>query len=112
MDFFYKAAGAVLAPFRYAQREIESTKENIKEDARELASNAIKILLISLSLLFFLVFGSISAATAINASFESAWLGFAGVAGFYLVLAIGVYIWRQVSRQKKDAGGVRATLSH
>ena len=101
MDFFYKAAGAVIAPFRYAQREIENTKENLKEDAREAASNVLKIFLISLCVLFFLVFGSISAASAINASSESAWLGFASVAGFYLVLAIGVYIWRQVSRQRK-----------
>jgi hypothetical protein len=102
MDFFYKAAGAVLAPFRYAQREIENTKENIKEDAREAASNVLKIFIMSLCVLFFLVFGSLSAATAINASSESAWLGFASVAGFYLVLAIGVYIWRQISRQKKQ----------
>jgi hypothetical protein len=102
MDFFYKAAGAVLAPFRYAQREIENTKENLKEDAKEAAANALKIFVLFLCGMFFLVFGSISAATAINASMDSAWLGYASVAGFYLVLAIGTYIWRVVSRHKKE----------
>ena len=37
MDFFYKTAGAILAPFRYAQREIENAKETLKEDARDAA---------------------------------------------------------------------------
>ena len=109
MDFFYKAAGAVLAPFRYAQREIESAKENLKDDAKEAAANVLKIFVMSLCALFFLVFGSISAATAINASTESAWLGFASVAGFYLLLAIGVYIWKQTTRRKKEEENLRSS---
>ena len=39
MEFFYKVAGAIWAPFRYAQREIENAKEDLKEDAREAAAD-------------------------------------------------------------------------
>lgn len=103
MDFFYKAVGAVLAPFRYAQRELENAKENLKDDAREAVSNVLKIILIMVCSLFFLTFCSISAATAINSSSESAWLGYVSVAGFYLVMAVGVWIWRQLTRKQKEA---------
>ena len=102
MDFFYRAAGTIWAPFRYAQREIENAKQDLKEDAKDAASNVLKMLIVSLSILFFLIFGSITAATAINSSSKSAWLGFASVAGFYLALAIGVYVWKQASKQKKN----------
>jgi hypothetical protein len=100
-DFFYKAAGAILAPFRYAQKSIENAKENLKEDAREAASDFLKILVISFCALFFLIFGSITAAMAINASADSPWLGYACVAGFYLLLASGVYLWKQASKKKR-----------
>ena len=100
-NVFYKAAGAILAPFRYAQREIEDAKENLKEDAKEAASNVLKIFIISISAFLFLVFGSITAASAINSSSDSAWIGFASVAGFYLLIAIGVYIWKQASKQQR-----------
>jgi arginine exporter protein ArgO len=101
MNFFYKAAGAILAPFRYAQREIEDAKENLKEDAKEAASNVLKIFIIAFASFLFLVFGSITAANAINSSLDSTWLGFAIVAGFYLLVAIGVYVWKQVSNQQQ-----------
>jgi NhaP-type Na+/H+ or K+/H+ antiporter len=101
MDFFYKAAGAVLAPFRYAQREIDDAKENLKEDAQEALSTVLKITVMVLCALFFLLFGSITAATAINDAMNSAWSGFAIVGGVYLVLAVGVYVWKQASDKKK-----------
>jgi hypothetical protein len=101
MGFFYRAAGAIWAPFRYAQREIENAKEDLKEDAREAAADVLKLLIICLCAIFFLIFGSITAASAINSSSDSAWLGFATVACFYLVVAIGVYVWKQASKQKK-----------
>ena len=43
MENFYKIVGAVLAPFRYVQREIENAKENLKEEAHDAAANALKI---------------------------------------------------------------------
>jgi cytochrome bd-type quinol oxidase subunit 2 len=101
-DLFYKAAGAILAPFRIAQRAIENTKQNLKEDAREALSDILKILIISFCALFFLIFGSITAATAINASSDSPWLGYASVAGFYLLLAIGMYVWKQAQKEKRQ----------
>jgi len=101
MDFFYKIAGAILAPFRYAQREIENAKENLKEEAHEIASDALKIVAIVLCALFVLLFGSLTAAAAINSSLNSAWLGFAIVTGFYLTLTIGILAWRAATNKKK-----------
>jgi len=103
MDFFYKIVGAVLSPFRYAQREIENAKENLKEDAKEAASNALKIAAMVFCALFFLLFASITAAAAINSSSDSPWLGFAIVAGFYLALTIGIYVWKHATNKKKHA---------
>jgi cytochrome bd-type quinol oxidase subunit 2 len=91
-----------LAPFRIAQRAIENTKENIKEEAREAASDILKILIISLCTLFFLIFGSITIASAINTSSNSAWVGYASVTGFYLILAVGVYVWKQTRKERKQ----------
>ena len=55
MENFYKIVGAVLAPFRYAQREIENVKEHVKEEAHEAAANALKIVAMVFCALF--VFG-------------------------------------------------------
>jgi NhaP-type Na+/H+ or K+/H+ antiporter len=103
MENFYKIVGAVLAPFRYAQREIENAKENLKEEARDAASNVLKIIAIVFCALFFLLFGSMSAAAAINSSSDSEWLGFAIVAGFYLAVTVGIYVWKNVTSKKKRA---------
>ena len=51
----------------------------------------------------FLLFGSVTAAAAINSSSNSAWLGFAIVAGFYLAVTIGIYVWKNATNKKKHA---------
>lgn len=103
MENFYKILGAVLAPFRYVQREIENAKESLKEEAHDAASNVLKIIAMVFCALFFLLFGSITAAAAINSFSESAWLGFAIVAGFYLAVTIGIYVWKNATNKKKRA---------
>ena len=101
MDFFYKAAGAVLAPFRYAEREVKLAKENIKEDAQDLLAKVLKIAVMVFCSLLFLLFISITAAMAINTALESEWAGFAIVAGVYLLAGIAMYIWKQAEDKKK-----------
>ncbi len=101
-ELFYKAAGAVLAPFRYAEREVQHLKENAKEDLQTLIANATKIAMIGVVGLFFLLFISITAAAAINESTGNAYLGWLIVAGFYLLVGIGLYIWKEVSEKKKS----------
>jgi carbon starvation protein CstA len=103
MENFYKIVGAVLAPFRYAQREIENAKESLKEEAHDAAANVLKIIAMVFCASFFLLFGSITAAAAINSSSDSAWLGFAIVAGFYLAVTIGIYVWKNATNKKKHA---------
>jgi carbon starvation protein CstA len=103
MENFYKIVGAVLAPFRYAQREIENAKESLKEEAHDAASNVLKIIGMVFCTLFFLLFGSIAAAAAINSSLDNSWLGFAIVAFFYLAVTIGIYVWKNATNKKKHA---------
>lgn len=100
-ELFYRAAGAILAPFRYAEREVQHMKDVAKEDIQEFIANMIKIILISVASLLFLLFISITAAAAINDSANSSYLGWAIVAGFYLLVGIGLYIWREATREKK-----------
>ncbi|HYC86317.1 MAG TPA: phage holin family protein [Chryseosolibacter sp.] len=102
MDFFYKAAGAVLAPFRYAEREVKHAKENFKEDAQAALAKVLKLAVMVFCSLLFLLFISITAAMAINRSMESEWAGFAIVAGFYLLVGIAMYIWKEVSEKKHE----------
>jgi FtsH-binding integral membrane protein len=100
-ELFYKAAGAILAPFRYAEREVQQFKEIAKEDIQAFMANVIKMAILGLVSLLFLLFLSITVATLINRSANSEYLGFAIVAGFYLVVAIIVYITKEVSDHKK-----------
>lgn len=100
MNFFYKAAGAVLAPFRYAEREVKEATEHLKEDAQEAVAKVFKLAVVALCSILFLLFISITAAMAINRSMQNDLAGFAIIAGFYLLIAIGVYVWKEA----KEAG--------
>jgi hypothetical protein len=102
MDFFYKAGGAILAPFKYAQREIKDAKEDWKEDAQEALAKVLKIAVMVVFSLFFVVFLSVTVAMSINESMDSAWLGFAIVSGFYLLLTVGVYVWTKTDKKKHE----------
>ena len=79
-ELFYKAAGAILAPFRYAEREVNHMKEVAKEDIQAFIANAIKMVVIGVVAFLFLLFLSITAANAINSSTHSEFLGYAIVA--------------------------------
>jgi hypothetical protein len=102
-ELFYKAAGAILAPFRYAEREVQNMKEIAKEDIQAFIANLIKLALISIASLFFLLFVSIAAAAAINNRSDNGLTGWAVVAGFYLLVGVGLYIWKESSEKKKSA---------
>ena len=100
---FYKAAGAILAPFRYAEREVQHLKAVAKEDLEALLATVIKFALIGLVALLFLMFVSIGVAEAINQSTNSEYLGHLIVAGFYMLVGVGLYIWKLAADKKKEA---------
>lgn len=110
-ELFYKAAGAILAPFRYAERGVQHMKEVAKEDLQAFIANLIKLALISVASLFFLLFISITVATAINNKSENGLTGWAVVAGFYLLVGVGLYIWKEVAEKKKNASNSRRTIN-
>jgi hypothetical protein len=100
MSLFYKAAGAILAPFRYAEREVNHMKEVAKEDLQAFMANIVKMVIIGAVVFLFLLFGSITAATALNVSMQSEYIGYLIVAGFYLIVAVILYVWK-ISADKK-----------
>jgi hypothetical protein len=102
MDLFYKAAGAIISPFRYAEREVKHLKENLKEDAQEALASVLKLAVAALSSLLFLLFISITAAIAINRSMNNDFAGFAIVAGVYLIIGIVMYIWNANEKKKME----------
>lgn len=110
-ELFYKAAGAILAPFRYAEREVQHMTEVAKEDVQAFIANAIKLALIGVVSLFFLLFISITVAAAINNRSENSLIGWAVVAGFYLLVGIGLYIWKELSDKKKTTSNSRRTAN-
>ncbi len=101
-ELFYKAAGAVLAPFRYAEREVNHMKEVAKEDLQFFLANMIKLVSMALVGLLFLLFLSITLANLLNAKMNSPYLGYAIVTGFYLLTGLGLYIWKKVTEKKND----------
>ncbi|MEO5603262.1 MAG: phage holin family protein [Cyclobacteriaceae bacterium] len=100
-DLFYKAAGAVLAPFRYAEREAKAFKEHVKEDVQLYAATLLKIALAAVAGLLFLMFLSLTVAHAINQAMDSRVAGYAFVAGFYLIVAVIMYVLKTVDDKKK-----------
>lgn len=106
-ELFYKAAGAILAPFRYAEREVNYIKEVAKEDVQAFMANVVKMILIGAVGFLFLMFLSIMAANWINQAMESEFLGYAIVAGFYLLVTIGLYIWKAAADKNLEAHSKR-----
>jgi hypothetical protein len=102
MDFFYKAAGAVIAPFRYAEREVKNLKENIKEDAQEAMAALLKMAVVAFCSLLFLLFISITAAVWLNRLMDHDLAGFAIVAGVYLLVGIIMYVWNASDKHKME----------
>jgi hypothetical protein len=110
-EFFYKAAGALLAPFRYAEREVDHMKEVAKEDLQTLVAAIIKYTILGIAGLLFLLFVSIMTAALINRNMESEFAGYAFVAGFYLLVAIIVFISKQADDHKrKEENNTRKTV--
>jgi Kef-type K+ transport system membrane component KefB len=101
-ELFYKAAGALIAPFRYAEREVKHFKEVAKEDIQAFMANLIKMAILGVVGLLFLLFLSITVATLINHAANSEVLGYAIVAGFYLLAGVAVYISKEVTEKKKE----------
>jgi hypothetical protein len=98
---FYKAVGALVAPFRYAERKFQHAKEEAKEDIQAFIANAIKLISMGVAALLFLLFISIFLANVLNEALDSSFVGYAIVAGMYLLTAIGFYVAKEVSDNKR-----------
>jgi len=110
-NFFHRAAGAIVAPFLYAKREVQHLKEGLKEDAQDMLANVLKLVAIGLVGLMFLIFLSITIAVAISEATGNGFLGFAIVAGFYLLAGIGLYIWKQSQEKKTPFDNTRKAVN-
>jgi len=100
-ELFYRAAGAIVAPFRYAEREAKMLKEHVKEDIQTYVAIALKLAVAGVAATLFLLFISIAVANWINNAMNSEIAGFAIVAGFYLLVAATMYILKLADDRKK-----------
>ena len=53
-QLFYRAAGAIIAPFRYAEREAKMIKEHVKEDIQTYVAIGLKLAVAGVAGTFFL----------------------------------------------------------
>jgi hypothetical protein len=100
-ELFYKAAGVIVAPFRYAEREAKLLKEHVKEDLQAYVAIFLKLAVAGVAAVLFLLFISIALANWINNEMNSEVAGFAIVAGVYLLLAVFMYILKLADDKKK-----------
>lgn len=100
-EFFYRAAGTIVAPFRYAEREAKAMKEHVKEDIQAYVAIALKLAVAAIAAMLFLLFISIAVANWINAAMNSNVAGFAIVSAFYLVVAGIMYALKLADDRKK-----------
>ncbi|MEX2231490.1 MAG: phage holin family protein [Cyclobacteriaceae bacterium] len=110
-ELFYKAAGVIAAPFRYAEREAKALKEHVKEDVQAYVAIFLKLALAVVAGVLFLLFISIALANWINHEMNSEVAGFAIVAGVYLLLAVFMYILKLGDdKKKKEAENHRRAI--
>ena len=101
-ELFYKAAGAIVAPFRYAEREAKALTEHVKEDLQAYVAIFLKLAVAGIAAVLFLLFISIAAANWINNEMNSEVAGFAIVSGVYLIVAVLMYILKLADDKKKQ----------
>jgi len=107
-ELFYRAAGAIVAPFRYAEREAKALKEHVKEDVQAYVAIFLKLAMAGVAATLFLLFISIALATWINIELNSDIAGFVIVAGVYLIVAICIYMLKlSDDKKKKEADNQR-----
>lgn len=110
-EFFYRAAGTIVAPFRYAEREAKAMKEHVKEDIQTYVAIALKLGVAAVAAILFLLFISIAVANWINTAMNSEVAGFAIVAAFYLVIAGTMYALKLADdRKKKEVDNNRKAM--
>ncbi|MEX1241501.1 MAG: phage holin family protein [Cyclobacteriaceae bacterium] len=110
-ELFYKAAGAIAAPFRYAEREAKALKEHVKEDVQAYVAIFLKLAVAGVAAILFLLFISIALANWINSALDSNVAGFVIMAGLYLLVAVVVYILKLTDdRKKKEADKHRKAI--
>ena len=110
-ELFYKAAGMIVAPFRYAEREAKALKEHVKEDVQTYVAIFLKLAVAGVAAILFLLFISIAIAIWINNSMDSEVAGFAIVGAFYLLVAATMYILKLADdRKKKEVENQRRAM--
>ena len=100
-ELFYRAAGVVVAPFRYAEREAKALKEHVKEDLQTYVAIFLKLAVAGVAAVLFLLFVSVAIANSINNSMDSNVAGFLIVGTFYLLIAATMYILKLADDKKK-----------
>ena len=111
-ELFYRAAGVIVAPFRYAEREAKALKEHVKEDIQSYVAIALKLAVAAMATMLFLLFISIAVANWINNEMDSEVAGFAIVSAVYLLVAVTMYILKLADDRKKREIEMQRKAAH
>jgi hypothetical protein len=79
----------------YAETRFDLVVLNIQEKMGNVASSVASAVLLSVFSVFILLFASIGGAWMIGEDFQSPSIGFFSIAGFYLLVAVLIYINRE-----------------
>src|SRR5690606_3542662 len=101
-----------VAPFRYAEREAKALKEHVKEDVQSYVAIILKLAVAAVAGILFLLFISIAVAHWINTAMDSNVAGFAFVAGFYLIVAVFMYILKLTDDKKRKEIEMERKVAH
>jgi hypothetical protein len=106
-DTFDKFEGLTDHIKEYINTKVELTKLNIAEKTSFILGNLIAVCIVTLFFLFVVLFGSIAGAWALSGWIGEPYSGFLIVAGFYLLLAIIVWLTRSRFRMRKRSRSIK-----
>lgn len=99
---FFKLDNLISNITGYVETRLELLKMEVKEDVSEALSKAIVYLLIGFVLALVVLFASTCAALFIGNRIDNIAGGFGIVAGFYLLIGLGLYLSRGILNKKLE----------
>src|SRR5688572_27525803 len=85
-EFFLKSAAVIISPVRYVEKGVEHVKENLKDDAEGIIANVMKLAIFLVVGFFVLLFLNFLIVAVLNDAFESSYIGYVFITGFYLLI--------------------------
>lgn len=99
-NFLLKTVAVLISPVRYVGKGVEHVKDHVREDVEGMIARVMKLaVLLVTGFLFFLFFGLV-VANLLNNAFESPYIGYVFVTGFYFVVLLVLLITKNLDSKK------------